>query len=86
MKVLRLRHRVKIIAGWLLNLSGLPGFARECDYSSRVSSARVRVRVTPTYTVVNANGLDIYFDRLSGVIDGVGVNPTSDCKVVSARE
>jgi hypothetical protein len=38
------------------------------------------VTLGPLFTVVSVNGLDIYFDRLTGAIDGVGSSPISDCK------
>ena len=81
-----LRYWLKFFLGSLLNLAGLPGFTRECDYASRIGSALIRVRVEPIYTIVSVNGLDIYFHRLSGAIDGVGLSPASDCTLVSAQE
>jgi hypothetical protein len=77
---------MKFFLGRLFNLAGLPGFARECDYVAGICSARIRVRVEPIYTVVTVNGLDIYFHRLSGVIDGVGLSPSAQCRPDSASE
>lgn len=57
--------------GKVLNLAGLPGFVRECEYRGDATSASIRVRRTDLYTVVTANGLDIYFNRLTGTIDGI---------------
>jgi hypothetical protein len=65
--------------GQLVNLAGLPGFLRECDYDAGITDANISVRVHPLFTVVRVNGLDIYFHRITGVIDGVGVSQTSGC-------
>src|SRR5258708_216887 len=59
------------LIGALANLAGLPGFVRECDYQASACRARVVVRTGPTYTTVTVNGLDIYFRRLTGAIDGL---------------
>jgi hypothetical protein len=59
-------------AGNVLNLAGLSGSLRARD---RVESAKaeIRVRVVGMLTVVTINGMDIYFHRLAGNHDGVGV-------------
>ena len=62
------------VLGKLANLAGLPGFVRECDYWSESLGVAVRVRKNPSSTVITVNGVDIYFYRLSGYIDGVGIN------------
>jgi hypothetical protein len=72
---------VKLRFGKLLNLAGFPGLVRECDYHSRALNASVKVRKYGLYTIVTVNGLEIYFTRFTGKMDGVGFNPTSDCKV-----
>jgi len=71
--------------GWLANLAGFPGFVRECEYRSELGVA-VRVRKSPLFTVVTVNGVDVYFYRLTGGIDGVGVNPSSDCTESDMRQ
>jgi len=38
----------------------------------------VSVRSTNLFTVVVVNGVQVYFYRLSGHIDGVGFTPSSD--------
>jgi len=38
------------------------------------------VLVGPLFSVVSVNGLDVYFHRLTGKIDGVGFGPARDCK------
>jgi hypothetical protein len=72
---------VKYALGRLLNLAGYPAVVRECEYSSRALGAEVKVRKLALYTLVSVNGLDIYFNRLSGTIDGVGANPNADCRL-----
>ena len=61
-----------IWAGRILNLAGLPGFLRAGHHESELGT--VRVRVSPLYTVVTVNGVDVFFYRLTGGIDGVGIN------------
>lgn len=67
-------------AGKLVNLAGLPGFVRECDYRGSATDAAIQVKRTDLYTVVTVNGLDVYFNRLTGTIDGTGTSQTSGYK------
>jgi hypothetical protein len=60
--------------GRILNLAGFPGWVRAGEYESEYG--RVCVRVTSLYTVVTVNGVDVFFYRLTGGVDGVGVNVT----------
>jgi hypothetical protein len=62
----------------LLNALGLPGFVSEADFGSENHGTRVRIRCGDQFTVISVNGVDVYFRRLSGRIDGVGSssNPT----------
>ena len=64
--------------GGVANLAGFPGFVREGAYLSQ-RGVSVRVRTSPLYTTVTVNGMDVYFYRLTGAIDGVGFSPLSDC-------
>jgi hypothetical protein len=66
------RPRIAALAGRLLNALGVPGFVREADYRSERLDTRVRVRCDDEFTVVSVNGVDVYFRRLSGRLDGVG--------------
>ena len=66
--------------GRIVNLSGAPGFVRPCDYKASVCEGNVSVRIGPLFTVVTVNDLDVYFHRLTGTIDGVGLSQISDCK------
>ena len=38
---------------------------------------------TPLFTVVTVNGVDVYFYRLTGGIDGIGFNLNAHCKPAS---
>lgn len=67
---LRLGFRVGL--GKLFNLAGIPGIVRKCDYSASTTDAQVSVRVRELFTIVTVNGLEIYFHRLTGTIDGIG--------------
>lgn len=70
----RLRFPLGVI-GWLgklANVAGFPGFIRDCEYESVGTSTRVTVRRTALYTIITVNGVDVYFYRLTGGIDGVG--------------
>ena len=69
----------KATVGWTLNLAGFPGFIRPCKYESGLFGETIKVRLSSRYTIINVNGLDIYFERISGRIDGVGGHPTTGC-------
>lgn len=76
----------KFYLGRFLNVLGYPGLVRECDYHSRGLGAYVTVKKAELYTVVCVNGLDVYFNRLTGSIDGVGAaSPVSGCRVPDAN-
>jgi hypothetical protein len=70
--------------GGVANTLGLPGLVRDTEYRSRALGATVRVRRGRLYTVITVNGMDVYFNRLSGTIDGVGSSQASDCKLAAA--
>ena len=72
--------------GRVLNFLGFASPIVECDYEASICDARVAVRQRPLFTIVTVNGLDVYFHRLTGEIDGVGFSPTSDCKLASTHE
>lgn len=67
-----IRLRIRLALGMLLNLAGVPGLVRECDYEAGITDATVKVRVRALFTIIEVNGLEIYFHRLTGSIDGVG--------------
>ena len=76
--------RVKLSSwiGTLLNFSGLPGFVRECKYKSTETDVFVSVRYSPLYSVVSVNDVDVYFHRITGNIDGIGLNQAVHCKAL----
>src|SRR5262245_8817789 len=59
--------------GKLLNTFRVPGFVRAGRYKSRLGD-RIRVRVSPLFTVITVRGLNLFFDRLTGRVDGVGLS------------
>jgi hypothetical protein len=84
-----LRDGIISFGGQLANIAGLPCFIREAEYRSRSLEITVRVRASHLYTVVTVNGIDVYFNRLSGTMDGIRVRRTegsaSGAVPVSAR-
>jgi hypothetical protein len=70
-------------AGRILNLAGVPGYVRAGNHQSEFGS--VQVRVSPLYTVITVNGVDVFFYRLTGGIDGVGVSQTSNYTMAAPR-
>ena len=74
-----LRLRFLNAMGQILNLAGMPGWVREARYTS--DAATVTVRVSGLYTIVTVNDVDVYFYRMTGGIDGVGVSRTTNCRV-----
>ena len=68
--------------GNLLNAVGAPGFLRDTEFRSRTFGTHVRVKRGQLFTVVSVNGLDVYFGRFSGTVDGVGFSPASGCTPV----
>lgn len=68
-----IRLRIRLAAGAIYNLAGIPGLVRECDYEAGVTDATIRVRVRDLFTVIEVNGLELYFHRLTGTYDGVGI-------------
>lgn len=75
-----MRSLFKLYFGKLLNLAGFPALVRECDYESHALNTVVRVKKLELYTMVTVNGIDVYFSRITGTIDGVGSNPGVGCR------
>jgi hypothetical protein len=69
------RLRLRLLAGKLCNLAGVPGIVRDCDYNATAHNVRVKVNAGELFTIITVNGLDVYFHRLTGVIDGIGFGP-----------
>jgi hypothetical protein len=65
--------RLAAAIGRAFNALGVPCFVRKGAYESAAFGARVRVRCGELFTVVSVNEIDVYFDRFSGRIDGVGL-------------
>jgi hypothetical protein len=82
----RTRLWLRVLMGKVYNLAGIPGVVRDCDYSSTTYDARISVRAKELFTIINVNGLDIYFHRLTGSIDGIGFSGTSSCNSERAHE
>lgn len=72
--------------GKLANLAGWPGVVRRGTYESVSCGVQVKVRRSSLFTVISVNGVDVYFTRLTGAIDGVGVNLVSGCTLAEAPE
>lgn len=81
-----MRFLAKVYLGRLLNLAGFPAIVRECDYRSHALNAVVKVKRLELFTVVSVNGLDVYFNRFTGAIDGVGANPGVGCTLGEVPE
>jgi hypothetical protein len=70
--------------GGLINAIGVLGLGRDGEYRSSVPSCQVRVRCARAFTIVTVNGVDAYFRRFSGRVDGCatrlthGVAPAHD--------
>jgi hypothetical protein len=71
--------------GTALNWLRLPGFVRSCDYKAGICKGSISVRTGVLFTVIQVNGLDIYFSRLTGKIDGVGFSQVSGCTLAEAE-
>ena len=66
------------LAGNAVDWLGWPGIVRRSDYRASIANVTVRVRTSPRFTVITVNGIDVYFERLTGRIDGVGSSPVVD--------
>ena len=71
---------IRLWVGKLLVMARVPGFIVDQTYDAAVTRANVRVQLGPLFSVVSVNGLDVYFHRLTGKIDGVGFSSTGDCR------
>ncbi len=67
-----MRTLVRLWLGKLLVGLGIPGIIVNQTYDARIRRAKVRVHLGPLFSVVSVNGLDIFFHRLTGKIDGIG--------------
>ena len=87
---MRRRDRVwlylRLWAGRVFNLAGVPGIVQDCDYEASICKGIISVRRGPFFTVIRVNGLDVYFHRLTGRIDGIGFSPNADCRLDSKQQ
>ena len=81
-----IRLRLRVFAGKIYNLAGVPGIVRDCNYAANVGNARIQVRAREMFTIITVNGLDIYFHRLSGKIDGVGFSGCTSGQALQSVE
>jgi len=80
-----MRTMVRLWAGRLLAALRFPGIVVAQSYEAEVTDARGRVSLSPLFSVVSVNGLDIYFHRLTGRIDGVGFSASTGYKADETR-
>ncbi len=72
--------------GKLANWFGFPGVVKDAEYTSTAFGATVCVKRGNLYTVISVNGVDVYFDRFSGEIDGVGLSRAACYKQGQTQE
>ena len=64
--------RLRLSLGVFLNRRRVPGVIQPLDFEDPLTGTRLEIRVTPLFTIVQINGRDFYFRRLSGDFDGTG--------------
>jgi hypothetical protein len=69
----------RLYFGKFLNAIGFPAAVNKCDYRSGALGVTVKVEHRDLFTVITVNGLDVYFKRISGEIDGVGISQAAYC-------
>jgi hypothetical protein len=79
-----MRTLINLYLGKLLNLAGYPMIVRECTYGTKELGVTVTVKRSDLFTVVTVNGIEVFFYRISGKIDGVGYFPNET--IQSANE
>jgi hypothetical protein len=77
---------IKLYTGKFLNLAGWPAIVREGEYRSAELDAKIRVLKMDLSTLVSVNGFDVYFNRFTGTIEGVGFNPSAYCTSGTLRQ
>lgn len=81
--VSRIRLWMRVLFGRMYNLAGIPGLVSDCSYSG--AKAEITVKQGDLFTIISVNGLDIYFHRLTGSIDGVGWSTNLQSESVRIR-
>jgi hypothetical protein len=61
----------EIWLGKLANAVGAPGMVKDGQYRSALDGTHVSVKRGCLYTVISVNGVDVYFRRFGGELDGV---------------
>ncbi|PWU23728.1 MAG: hypothetical protein C5B48_08050, partial [Candidatus Rokuibacteriota bacterium] len=69
---------LRLWGGRLLNALGTPGVVQPGTYDAGIGAVSVRITLGPLFTVINVNGVDVYLDRFTGEIDGVGFGAASE--------
>jgi hypothetical protein len=65
-------HEALAFSGRALNRVRCPGFVQPTAYAYRTPKGvqvEVVVSTAPRHTVITVNGVDLYFDRLTGALD-----------------
>jgi|SRR5579863_1550039 len=76
---------IKFWLGRVANLAGYPAIVRPCEYEGPLGK-KVSVKVHELYTIISIGGVDVYFNRLSGRIDGTGFIQAAGCSLGSIPE
>lgn len=69
-----LRIKAKVLIGHALNLFAAPGFIRPVEQYYRSINKTIKVEVTELFTIISIDGIDWYFYRLNGKLDGWGTS------------
>ncbi len=59
--------------GVLLNRIGAPGAIQPFEIHDELTDQHIKVTVSPRFTIIQVNGRDYYFYRLTGGFDGTGM-------------
>ena len=67
------RSDIRARLGGLLNRMGVPGAIQPFEVHDGVTGQHIKVTVSSRFTVIQVNGRDYYFYRLTGRFDGTGM-------------
>jgi hypothetical protein len=56
----------------LLDRLAVPGIVRDVAYDASIADVSVKVATGERFTTVSVNGIDVYFARATGRLEGVG--------------
>ena len=51
---------------------------RRFDYTNPLTNQRIRIEASKRFTIINIDGMDYWFQRLTGKFDGIGY--ATSCK------